>query len=137
MGLVIVFFSYLIVVFVMFFAGPILFWFSTKKFGKFEENTLKKHALFWGAWFLINAIISFIQSGIQGHLPELNDVKNSSFFLTLTIHIALCMVVFKVQIVPALKATIAYIVLFALTFILVAFLAIQFSLHELIPGISK
>ena len=118
MGLVIVFFSYLIVAFVMFFAGPILFWFATKKFGKFEENTIKKHALFWGAWFLVNVIINFIQPLTQGQFPELNDVRNTSFSLTLTIHIALCMVIFKVQIVPALKATIAYLVLFLLTFLL-------------------
>ena len=137
MGFLVVIVSYFIVAFVMFFAGPILFWFATKKFGKFEENTLKKHALFWGAWFLVNGAIAFIQSGIQGQLPQLNHFLNTSAFLTLIIHIALCMVIFKVNIVPALKATIAYLVLFVLTFILVAFLAIQFSLHEMIPGISK
>jgi hypothetical protein len=137
MGILILMVSYFIVALVMFFAGPILFWFATKKFGKFDDNTLKKHALFWLAWFLINGLISFIQSGIQGQLPQLSHFLNTSAFLTLTIHIGLCMVIFKVNIVPALKATIAYIVLFVLTFMLVAFLAIQFSLQEFIPGISK
>lgn len=137
MGFLVLIVSYFIAAFVMFFAGPILFWFATKKFGKFEENTLKKHALFWGAWFLVNGAIAFIQSGIQGQLPQLSHFLNTSAFLTLIIHIALCMVIFKVNIVPALKATIAYLVLFVLTFMLVAFLAIQFSLNEMIPGISK
>ena len=137
MGLALVFISYVIVAFVMFFAGPILFWFATKKFGKFEENTIKKHALFWGAWFLVNGIITFIQSATYGHLPQINDVLNTSFLLTLTIHIGLCMVVFKVQIIPALKASLAYVILFVFTFVLVAFLAIQFSFHEIIMGASK
>lgn len=136
MGLLLVITSYFIVVFVMFFAGPILFWFATNKFGKFEENTLKKHALFWGAWFLMNGAITFIQSAIQGQLPQLTHLLNSSLLLTLTIHITLCMLIFKVQILPALKATLAYLVLLMLTFILVAFLAIQFSLNEMIPGVS-
>lgn len=121
----------------MFFLGPILFWFAAKKFGKFEKNTLKNHALFWGVWFLVNTIITFIQSSLDGHLPELNDLLNTSFLLTLTIHIGLCMAIFKVELVPALKASLAYAVFFVVSFILVAFLAIQFSLHEMIPGISK
>ena len=103
MGFLVVIVSYFIVAFVMFFAGPILFWFATKKFGKFEENTLKKHALFWLAWFLVNGAIAFIQSGIQGQLPQLSYFLNTSALLTLIIHIGLCMVIFKVNIVPALK----------------------------------
>lgn len=137
MEFLILFMSYFIVAVVMFFAVPILFWFSTKKFGKFEDNTLKKHALFWLAWFLVNGVITFIQSGIHGELPQLSHIRNTSALLTLTIHIVLCMVIFKVNIVPALKATIAYLILFVLTFMIVAFLAIQFSLNEMIPGISK
>tara|TARA_R110001599_G_scaffold330580_2_gene545057 strand:+ start:1857 stop:2270 length:414 start_codon:yes stop_codon:yes gene_type:complete len=137
MGLGLVLISYVVVAFIMFFAGPILFWFATNKFGKFDNNTLKKHALFWGAWFLVNAIITFIQSGISGHLPELNDLLNASFLLTLTIHIGLCMAIFKVELVPALKASLAYAVLFVLSFIFVAFIAIQFSFHEIIMGSQK
>jgi hypothetical protein len=135
MGFLILFMSYIITAIVMFFAGPILFWFATKKFGKFADNTLRKHSLFWLTWILFNGAIAFIQSGIQGQLPQLSNFLNTSAFLTLIIHIALCMVIFKVNIVPALKATIAYIILFVLTFMVVAFLAIQFSLNELIPGI--
>ena len=137
MGFLILFMSYFITALVMFFVGPILFWFATKKFGKFEHNTLKNHALFWLAWLLVNGVIAFIQSGIQGQMPQLSYFLNTSAFLTLIVHIGLCMLIFKVNIVPALKATIAYIILFVLTFMLVAFLAIQLSLHEMVPGISK
>ena len=121
----------------MFFAGPILFWFATKTFGKFQVNTLKKHALFWLAWIVINGLIALVQSSIQGQLPQLSHFLNTSVFLTLIIHIGLCMLIFKVNLVPALKATIAYIILFVLTFMLVAFLAIQFSMQDLLPGFSK
>lgn len=134
MGLVVVIFSYFIVALVMFFAGPLLFWFATKKFGKFEDNTVKKHALFWGAWLLINSIITFVQSALLGSAPQLADLMKGGAFLTLGTHIFLCMLIFKAQFIPALKASLSYVVLIVVTFLLVAFLAVQFSFHEIILG---
>ncbi len=137
MGLLLVIISYFIVALVMFILGPILFWFATKKFGKFEQNSIKKHALFWGVWFFMNAIIRLFQSLLLGKLPQVNEFLNTSFLLAMALHIGLCMLIFKVQLIPALKAFVAYITLFIVSFVIVAFLAIQFSFHEIILGASK
>ena len=137
MGLILLVFSYFIVALVMFFAGPILFWFAAKKFGKFQNNTLRNHAFFWAAWFLSNAALAFIQSAVSDVSFEMANFLSTSVFVALSLQVGLSMLIFKAQFFSALKAAIAHAIFFALTFALVAFLAIQFSLHTLIAGAGQ
>lgn len=134
MGLMLLVISYFIVALVMFFAGPILFWFAAKKFGKFQNNTFRNHAFFWAAWFLSNAALGFIQSAVSEVSLKMASFLSTSILVALALLVGLSMLIFQAPFVSALKAAIAYVVFFALTFMLVAFIAIQFSLHTFMTG---
>jgi hypothetical protein len=134
MGLILLVISYFMVALVMFFAGPILFWFAAKKFGKFQNNTLRNHVVFWAAWFLSNAALAFIQSAVSEVSLQMANFLNTSIFVALALQIGLSMLIFNAQFISALKAALAYVVLFSVTFIIVAFIAIQFSLHTFVTG---
>lgn len=137
MSIVLIIVSYLIVAFTMFVVGPLLFWFSTVKIGKFKDNSFVKHISFWCLWVLMNALISLIQNAILDGGLGFSSLLNGGFLFTLFIHILLCMFVFKVEFVPALKVSLTYTVLFITALIGVAFFAVYFSFHELILGALK
>lgn len=137
MVLITAFISYFIVALIMFALGPVLFWYTAKKFGKFGEYQIKKHALFWGAWFAANSTIAFVQSLLNGSFPKLSHFLETSFFLSLIIHVALCQLVFEAKLISVLKATIAYLVLFVLLFLVVSLAVIPFVFHEIVLGTSK
>ncbi|TNC79481.1 MAG: hypothetical protein C9356_18855 [Oleiphilus sp.] len=134
MGLILLLISYFMAALVMFFAGPFLFWFAAKKFGKFHNNTLKNHAFFWASWFLSNAALGFIQSAVSEVSLKMASFLSTSILVALALLVGLSTLIFQAPFIAALKAAIAYVVFFALTFIVVAFIAIQFSLHTFMTG---
>lgn len=71
----------------------------------------------------------------ESHRTQL--ILRTSFFLSLIIHVALCQLVFEAKFISVLKATIAYLVLFVVLFLVVSLAVIPFAFHEIVLGAPK
>lgn len=138
MGLVLLLFTYLIVAAVLFFVGPVLYFWVTTKIVKFKDPSFKQYVLFWVIWLLSFSVVNWLMLFIGGQFSQSEDVKqavlaavNESLLLTPLIQTVLAMLIFKEPFVQALKATVVYSILFAVSFVVVAIVALQLGLSLL------
>jgi hypothetical protein len=138
-GLIIVVFGYIITAVVMFVLGPILYYWVTKSIVKFKNPSLKEYALFWLAWLLSSALLSVVISFFQTNTVINNDVSgyiaqtlSDSLVISILLQAVLAKWIFRESFIKALKATLVYIALFVVSFIIVAFAAIQLGLQAFV-----
>jgi hypothetical protein len=141
MGLLIVLFAYLITVLVLIAVCPLLYYFVTSKIVTFENRSLKNYSIYWALLIVSNMAVSyFFTSSVvpttdaSEMAKQLESVSNQNFLLFFITQIGLAMFVFKATIKKSFLATLAYNILFVLSFGIVGFLTIKLSLFSLLSA---
>ena len=123
MGLVLVVLTYLLVAVILFFVGPFLHYWVTKKLLGFQNTAIKKYVLFWLMFGLINILYGYLFKQFMGTadsqetaLVLMKFTINLGFLFTIIMQTLITMWVFKESFIQSLKASVFFGILISICF---------------------